>query len=64
MVRRIDHQYFEGRALEAFELAKSEPDGPARSIYLKTAQCYHELARAIEERERVRSGTATPGKKH
>ena len=64
MVMRGDYQYLEQRAHQAFELAKATQDRPARSIYLKTAKCYHDLARAIEKRERIRANAATPGKKH
>lgn len=64
MAKRGYHQYLEQRAQEAFALAKSTQDRPARSIYLKTAKCYHDLARAIEERERIRANATAPGKKH
>jgi len=64
MVRRCDYQYLEERAQQAFERAKSTQDRPTRSNYLKTAKCYHDLARAIERRERIRASADTPGRKH
>lgn len=64
MTRRGDHQYFEDRATEEFVRAKAEQDRAARSIHLKFAKCYHDLARGIQERERIRANTALPGLKH
>jgi hypothetical protein len=64
MVHRGSSQYLEERAQEAFKKAKGEEDRPTRSIYLKTAKCYHDLARAIERRERIRANAVTPGLKH
>jgi hypothetical protein len=64
MVKRGDRQYLEERAREALHLARLTEDRPTRSIYLKTAKCYHDLARAIERREQIRANAKVPGREH
>lgn len=64
VAKRGEPQYFEERARDAYKQAKTAKDRTARSIYLKTAECYHDLARAIERREQIRANTETPGQKH
>lgn len=58
-----DQYYFEKRAHEEFQLAKSTHDRCARSIHLKFAKCYHDLARGVRARERIRA-VAKPGREH
>lgn len=64
MPRRSDYQYFEQRATEELERAKAAQDRSARSIHIKFAKCYHDLARGIAERERIRANAALPGRMH
>ncbi len=64
MANRDDHRYFEERAIEEFERAKTARDRSSRSIHIKFAKCYHDLARGIEERERIRANAIPPGRMH
>ena len=61
---RGDQKYFEARATEEFQSAKIARDRSARSVHLKLAKCYHDLARGFEERERIRANVSPPGRKH
>jgi hypothetical protein len=64
MVNRGDQQYLEERAREALRIAGSTEDKQTRSIYLMTAKCYHDLARAIKRREQIRANAKTQGCEH
>jgi hypothetical protein len=59
-----DYRFLEKRAQEEFALAKTAQDRSVRSIHLKFAKCYHDLARAIEVRQQIRANASLPGRKH
>lgn len=64
MFLRDDFQYFEGRAAKEFELAKASHDRSARAVHLKFAKCYHDLARAIDKRDKIHASVAALGGLH
>jgi hypothetical protein len=56
-----DFEYFERQAAKEFDSARSAADRSARSLHIKVAKCYHDLARGIAERERIGAHATAPG---
>jgi hypothetical protein len=56
-----DLEYFEQRAAEELDAARSAADHSARALHLKVAKCSHYLARGIAERERILAHAIPPG---
>ena len=55
---RDDYRYFEGRAEQETQLAKTAATNSARAIHRKFAKCYRTFARRLQIEERVTPPTS------